>query len=181
MELGFEPHAVMRVDNSIVLADYLRSVPEPDQCCPPSPVPEGGDLLKQSPSLLCLASYYGSLSCLHFLLAQGACVDFRDWRGRSPILFAAIGGNLSALQILRESGGDVNAVDRDGNGIIHFAVMHRRMMILIWAGLATSLPISPRNKRKVTPLHIAATERLPDFVRVLCHWGADPNAKTVYF
>jgi hypothetical protein len=60
-------------------------------------------------------------------------------------------------------------------------VVHRRREFLIWVGLATSLAMSPRNKRKVTPLHIAATERLTDFVQILCWWGADPNAKTVFY
>jgi ankyrin repeat protein len=175
----FDAYSVLRADCSSSLSDYLRCFPDPDQLCPPSSI--SGDLFKHFPSLLCVAAYFGSLSCLRLLIARGAFLCFRDRRGRTPVHFAIAGGQLPSLQILIENGGEIETVDGDGNGAVHFAVMHRSREALLWIGAATNLSMSPRNRRKVTPLHIAATEKLSEFVRILCNWGADTNSKTVCF
>jgi ankyrin repeat protein len=182
-EAEFEPRAtdwysVFRADDVSTLISRYELNLDPDETCGRPADAEKGDLFKHSPSLLCVASHYGSVSCVHFLLAHNADASFRDQRGRSPSLFAAAGGSLSVLQLFWEAGVDAAAADCDGNGLLHWAVLHRRLPVLLWTLFMTSIPASVANRRRVTPLHIAATERLAEYIRVLCVYGADPNAKT---
>ncbi|KAJ1364603.1 hypothetical protein KIN20_024726 [Parelaphostrongylus tenuis] len=89
---------------------------------------EASDLLKATPLHYSTATEETStelaLAILHTLLKQGAKPNCRDIDERTPILWAASNGNLEAMHSLKQSGGDIRAVDRDRLGVLHCAASH---------------------------------------------------------
>lgn len=130
------------------------------------------------PSLLCAAAMYRSYNCVDLLISCGADINYRDRKYRTPILYAIIGGSVQIVQILLENGAELNVTDAEGNGVIHYTVNYRKKPLLVWFYFAYCADISLKNKRKVTPLHIASTNMLTDYIEFLCDNGADINAKT---
>lgn len=57
------------------------------------------------------------LAILRLLIRHGANVNFRDGKGRTPLLFAAE-VNPDAIEVLLQSGADVNARDCEGNNVL---------------------------------------------------------------
>ena len=55
------------------------------------------------------------------LLQQGANVDARDSRGRTPLHNASADGHLNIVKILLERGANIKAMDRDGFGAMQLA------------------------------------------------------------
>ncbi len=52
---------------------------------------------------------------------KGANVNFADRRGNTPLISAALRGNIAVARFLVAKGADVNAVDRDGMTPLHGA------------------------------------------------------------
>ena len=68
-----------------------------------------------------------------FLIAQGADVNARDKRGRTPLFDSVETGYFSQTQFLLENGADANARDNSGVGAIDIAKKrdHRREVKLL--------------------------------------------------
>ena len=60
---------------------------------------------------LLLAAHEGNVEAIHQLLAEGADVNIRDTRGRTPIHVAAFASEDDALRALAEAGADMNALE----------------------------------------------------------------------
>jgi ankyrin repeat protein len=177
--MAFDIFAVLRSDDVASLESYLCFTCKPDELCD-RPSSDPSLLLKDRPPLISVACLYGSLSCVHFLILYGADLCLRDGRQRPPFLFAVAGGSIPVAQLLlaNEDESLCFGMDRDGDCALHYAVTFRQLPMLNWLIQTTALPTSFENKRKVTPLHIASTQRLTEFIRVLCDWDANPNART---
>jgi len=52
----------------------------------------------------------GSLERVALLLDSGAGVNSRDTAGRTPLMWAAVGGNVPMMRLLIERGAEINAV-----------------------------------------------------------------------
>jgi ankyrin repeat protein len=95
------------------------------------------------------------------LLTNGATVDtIENWRGQTPLMWAAAEGNADAMRLLIEAGADVNA----------------RSSIIAWERQRTE---EPRDKwlppGGLTPLLFAARDGRVASTKVLLDAGADPN------
>ena len=169
---------ILRNDDVSALEGICLSSMDVDDVCPRPKHCENMELFNSSPSLLCAACYFRSYECVKTLLALLADVDYTDDMGRKPILFAVVGGSLQVIQLLLENGASLDTVDNAGNGIVHYIVTYRKKPLLLWFALTNGLSLSPRNNRKVTPLHLAATAQMTDFVKLLCENGAEVDAQT---
>jgi ankyrin repeat protein len=58
-----------------------------------------------------------------FLLAHGIPADTQDYRGKTPLMYAASHGGLSALKFLLEKGASVNARSHSGWSALMYAAM----------------------------------------------------------
>ncbi|KAF3908010.1 Espin [Orbilia brochopaga] len=77
----------------------------------------------QTPLMVAAASLHPSADDVVFYLANefDKCVNWRDKSGMSALMLAAKAGNDANINILLDSGADINAVDPLGNTSLHFA------------------------------------------------------------
>ena len=108
-----------------------------------------------------LCARTGDPDAVKVLVSHGASVDtIENWRGQTPLMWAAAEGHAAAMRVLIEAGADVNA----------------RSSIVVWERQRTE---EPRDKwlppGGLTPLLFAARDGRVEGVKVLLAAGADPN------
>ena len=115
--------------------------------------------LGETPLHLCART--GKPEAVRALLAGGARVDtIENWRGQTPLMWAAAEGHVDTMKVLVEAGADVNA----------------RSSIVVWERQRTE---EPRDKwlppGGMTPLLFAARDGKVASVKALLDAGADIN------
>lgn len=107
---------------------------------------------------------------LQLLLDDGASVDARDARGRTPLLRAS---SLESLRTLRAAGANVLAQTDDGFTILHVAATVTDAAT-VEALIAAGLDPNARTDGGRTPLH---STRSPEIFKALRRAGADIHAR----
>ena len=74
-----------------------------------------------------MASYYGQVKVVKYLLKSGAQVDAVSRRGRTPLHDACKRGHSQVLELLVEAGADVAAVDEDNVSAVYWAAVNNRV------------------------------------------------------
>jgi len=108
-----------------------------------------------------LCARTGRPEAVKVLIAHGAAVDtIENWRGQTPLMWAAAEGHAATMRVLIEAGADVNA----------------RSSIIAWERQRTE---EPRDKwlppGGLTPLLFAARDGKLESAKVLLSAGADAN------
>ena len=112
-------------------------------------------------------------------IEEGADVNAKDEKGRTPAFYCVENGNLTILSNLDSAGKskvDPNAVDNDGMSLLHCAVLKKQDGIITY--LLKVRACSPRTqftKTGASPLYDAARIGTPEMVKNLVTYGADPN------
>lgn len=102
-----------------------------------------------------------------------------DADGHAPLRLAARNEPaLEALDALLDAGADVNAASKTGITALTAAVRFDECMPTVARLLERGADPSQAMKDGTTPLMKAASNRLPDAIRLLLDYGADPLAKT---
>jgi len=71
-----------------------------------------------------------SLPVVKELISSGAQINLADISGITPLMGAAMGGNLSIVQFLIEQGVLINQQDNDGKTALFFAVLNQNVAII---------------------------------------------------
>lgn len=106
-------------------------------------------------------------SVIGFLVRSGANVNAKDFYGSTPLHFAAMRSNVTALlELLCQPGIDIEAVDKQKMTALHLAATHDnvescRLLILKGAHLRVT------DDEKSTPVHMAATEGNVEVIKML--------------
>ena len=97
--------------------------------------------------------------------------------GVTVLHLAAASGQHKFVQrlMMREPSPAVAAVDAEGNSPLHVAARGPREVLALLLPFATPAAVNARNKKNLTPLHIACMEDKPDNVKTLLKAGADVN------
>ena len=145
----------------------------------------------------------GDRPTIRDFLNQGVSVNARSEEFETPLMQAAVHGQLQSLEILKNYGADELAVNSKGQTVLHMAIATRHMPSVQW--LLDAYPIdasstahqkpfrlsrSPssiasrfKNLREASdkegfrPLHLAASLNLTGFLNVLVADGADIEAR----
>lgn len=105
-------------------------------------------------TLLIMASGFGSISVLEWLVKEGANLDKTDANGMSPLMFAARGGHVAAAKLLLSSGARADVKDLSGRSTYaHVANGCDELKQLIEPvrthESSKVIPFKPRTPRKV--------------------------------
>ena len=115
-------------------------------------------------------------------IEEGAEVNARDEKGRTPAFYCIENGNLTILTNLDNAGKnkvDPNAQDNSGMSLLHCAVLKKQDGIINY--LLSVRACSPRTqlaKNGASPLYDAARTGTYEMVQKLVNFGADPNVAT---
>ncbi len=144
-----------------------------------------------SPLLLELRSSNGSNEMLEFLCKKGAGQRHKNHRGQTPLMLAVLRYSLDDFSAkLIKDGVEVDAADKDGNTVVHYAYGNKKILgPLIKAGAS----LNKRNNKNQTVLHVPSGvfesldyEGRPYYggidistLKWLLKQGLDPNATDV--
>lgn len=132
-------------------------------------------------TVLSRAAYLGYLETVHFLLKQGAKIDFVDSFGRNAVHWAVMGGTyqlggdeieILARLIAAKEGEELNMADKNGNTPLMFAISTGRpelVKILLDNG-ANKVNIPDKDGKH--PLMLAIDVESPEMVKLLLEKGA---------
>ncbi|XP_011496712.1 PREDICTED: ankyrin repeat domain-containing protein 27-like [Ceratosolen solmsi marchali] len=141
-------------------------------------------LVADERGLTCLhvASVYGQVSVVDYLLQQGADPNERDTEGISALHCAATRGHQNTLLLLLHANADPNAIDAKGNSALHLAADHGHdacvKALLYFAEQARILlHINTANLQGDTALHFASKWGYTSIVEILLEYGTDLNLK----
>lgn len=82
------------------------------------------DALQNGQTALCYAAMNNRLTIMGILLAKGANVNFAsDVDGTTPLMYAAKSASLDAVKALLAQGAKIDAVDKIGSNVLHYAVL----------------------------------------------------------
>jgi len=115
------------------------------------------------------------------LLQQGAKIDGKDMRGRTPLFIAAENGDADTVKELLDHGANPTkgALFKHGNTPLHVAAqMGFDKVIELLLSKSTNADL--RNSADQTPLMLAAWARHPQTVTLLIKNGANPSAYDRY-
>jgi ankyrin repeat protein len=126
---------------------------------------------------LVIALRSGSLKVAHFLLDQNAVkVEVRNRQEESPLMMAALKGQLALAKRLIERKAEVN---KPGWTPLHYAATHAEPVSVEITRLLLEhhAYIDAASPNRTTPLMMAAHYGHPDVVKLLLEEGADASLK----
>ncbi|MDR2653139.1 MAG: ankyrin repeat domain-containing protein [Prevotellaceae bacterium] len=136
-----------------------------------------------SPEKLIKAARKGNLEAINFQLANGADVNSRDEKGRTPLMWVSSRNDDNKLindnkliKILLEKGADINAKDIDGKAALMYASVSGRVetvKMLIEAGA----DINTKDKEGRTALIHASNDGWIETVKMLMEAGTQIDDK----
>ena len=129
---------------------------------------------------------------VQILLDAGANPNLNDMQWQTPVHYAARNGHSSALSLLFENPGNRGSrdrYDREGNTPLHIAALMGHVEEVDALLGHSAVHIDTANKRKETPLYLAASHiqsrevtewsRFDDTVRLLLERGADTTRQKI--
>ncbi|XP_073141809.1 putative E3 ubiquitin-protein ligase XBAT31 [Henckelia pumila] len=141
-------------------------------------------------SALHIAAASGQIEVLSFLLDGSVKPDVLNRLKQTPLMLAAMRGNMSCVKKLIEAGANILMFDsRSGRTCLHYAAYygHSGCLQAILSAASTSPVaaswgfsrfVSIRDRKGATPLHLAARQRHPECVHILLDNGALVSAST---
>jgi ankyrin repeat protein len=110
---------------------------------------------------------------LSFLLSLGANPEQRDEAGRTAILgipwMQTLQKRKQALDILVKVGGNINARDNDGNGLLYYLILHNDLPLFkyVLQAYGKIIQLDLKNNNADAPIDIARRLRRSEFVKIL--------------
>lgn len=104
---------------------------------------------------LILASAYGHIEIVDYLIKKNAKINFQDNSGGTALMYAGYFGKFKIFQLLLDNGANIDLKNNDGEAV--------------W---------DLQNENRISPLHYAARDNYLDILRLLIDKGGNPNIQT---
>jgi ankyrin repeat protein len=129
----------------------------------PTPIPGEPPILQSGPPLICVASYFGAVNCIHYLVSIDVDIAAADDNGDGAVFFAGSSGQIRTILLLAQLRFDVQGCAvRSGNVGLFDELLANSL-----------LKISDTDFNRSTFLHIAAFEGHVEAVRFLLSISAE--------
>jgi ankyrin repeat protein len=127
------------------------------------------------------ASVHGKKDAVLRLLQRGACVNFQNSAGETPLASAAGWDELAVAKLLLQHGADPNLADRSGGTALMLAAQHaKRAMVRLLLEHGASADASDKSGNSVL-MHALWRERIgaemTGIARDLLRHGADSHSR----
>lgn len=108
-----------------------------------------------------LAIKHGNIFAVQKLLDAGASKNIKNKKGYTPIMVALLNNtddklhnNFYLLRLLHNNGGDIFSIDKDGNTLIHLAIIHKIKNIIVVVNylIQNGIELNLKNIDGKTPL-----------------------------
>jgi len=127
-------------------------------------------------ALLCDATVNKHTEVAKLLLTNGCKVERRNIRHTdTPLLYAAINGDIEIVEMLLNRGANINAVNQYGITALHNAVRSKTMEIIELL-LKRGAYVNAKDSYSVTPLQLAFENGSEEIVKLLLKHGAYVNS-----
>lgn len=171
-----------------------------------STVFEKNNFLRNGPTLIQFASFYGSVLCVLELVKRGADILLPDLSNKKTSMFAIAGGNMKIIEILEyqlddfkstpqvatyfirqeafnrlmsTNQFDLNQVDDHYASVLHQAAASNNIRVIIYC-IENGVDVNIKNVKNFTPLHLAVSNGHLDASLLLAsHKKIDINAKSI--
>ncbi|MHA1147921.1 MAG: ankyrin repeat domain-containing protein [Promethearchaeota archaeon] len=136
----------------------------------------GGDL-DASENLLMTAARHDYHAIAKYILEKGANIEVRDYKGNTPLFFAAWEGKLEMVKFLVSKGADINATnDLNWNALMQACLQGHYSVAEFLIEKGSELNLIDEEKG-ATALILAAFACSEKIVKLLLEKGADKNIK----
>jgi len=130
-------------------------------------------ILKQSS--LWLASQYGHIDSVKWLIEQNADIDFKSSDGFTSIDVASANNRYEVVKFLLEHKASTNIHDLTGTYPIHIGASKGFTDIISLLVNYSDINIRTNNEHKITALYLASQDGELEIVKILANKGADLN------
>ncbi|GFZ13244.1 hypothetical protein Acr_23g0016290 [Actinidia rufa] len=141
-------------------------------------------------SALHIAAANGRIEIISMLLDRSVNPDLLNRHKQTPLMFAAMHGNISCVRKLIQAGANILMFDSiHGRTCLHYAACYGHpecLQVILFAAYTSHVAVSwgfsrfvnIRDGKGATPLHLAAHQRQPECVHILLDKGALVCAST---
>ncbi|OJJ04862.1 hypothetical protein ASPVEDRAFT_820446 [Aspergillus versicolor CBS 583.65] len=127
--------------------------------------------LRDAPALH-VAAWFGLEGSLQRLISLGSDPNTKDWRGGTPLIWAAIGSQQSTFSsLLGNDQVDVNACNLDGATALHEAVSQGQESMVQLLVERSDINVNQRDMFQATPLHLACMHNQVAVARIIASSG----------
>lgn len=124
-----------------------------------------------------LAAQAGNAATVLLLVQVGVDCEVRDKQERTPLRLATLAKNGSVVRVLLDEGCHGDSLDGQERTAIHIAASEGHDFILELLLQKGCQKIDFHDKQGWTALHAATNAKQDSAMRVLLHYGADPDAR----
>ena len=127
-----------------------------------------------------LATIFGAVKVLQYLVSQGADVNAKDKYDGTPLFWAAFyNKDVEGIKFLVSAGANIHVKDHAGRTPLHSAAENTTSVEILQYIISQGVDVNAVSNCYLTPLHFAARKNSNlEIVRYLISVGADVNAKS---
>ncbi|THC88226.1 hypothetical protein EYZ11_012330 [Aspergillus tanneri] len=142
-------------------------------------LPDAADLRARRPLVLATAER-SDVTITELLLSYGARVNSVVFDKRAPLMEAIRSNQESKVVLLLKRGADTHILG-SGNTLLHVAATKNASPTIMKMLIDSGIQVDSQDSWGRTPLQVAAYYSCARAVRLLLHYGADPNFKNTRY
>ncbi|EAY16639.1 hypothetical protein TVAG_434760 [Trichomonas vaginalis G3] len=139
--------------------------------------PDREEFCVNSPPIISVACYFGSINCFRYLFNHGAVLSIADTIGRLPVHYAAAGGSMPICDELDNLGADFQALDTSGQSVIHYACKFGHTS-LVQKFYLRGFDLESPDIKEIRPIHLACYNNNTELLSFLCEQSVDIECST---